>query len=143
MQDTTLITKIARAFPVDPRPTRDMILYEGAYRGDEELEEIQEFFADRPWNSIAPGDVFRFRHALSFFSPQTFVYFTPAWMTCSLQDEEVVDTAPENLMGILAEANPDQWTQEEKCVICEWLVHFSGRSLMEIYAQAMTNFGCD
>lgn len=125
MSTLSLLSQIDTAFPAAVPPSREDVLYEGAYRGDPELEEIREFFGGRRWNSITPSDVFRFRHALSFFSPSALAYFTAAWMTSALQDEEVVDTAIEDLVGALEKADADLWTREQRNAICDWIEHFS------------------
>jgi hypothetical protein len=142
MDIQSLNTRIAAAFPAEPTPARDQVLYHGAYPGESELEEIKEFFACRPWSSITPKDIFDFRHALSFFSPSTLAYYTAAWMTCSLQDERRVDTAIEDLAGALGGADPGLWTQEQRSVICEWLLHFRRVPLKAVFEKAVANLGC-
>jgi hypothetical protein len=145
METESLIDRIARVFPVAPIPDQGAILYEGAYRGESELEEIKAFFGGRAWNSITPRDVFRFRHALSFFSPTTFAYFSAAWMTCSLMDEGAVDTAIDNLVATLAEADPDLWTPGQRSVICAWLDHFDTVDLPSAkshFESALRHLGC-
>jgi hypothetical protein len=144
METIDLMRMIAAAFPVEPVPGPSEILYEGAYPGETELEEIKSFFGGRPWNRVTPPDVFRFRHALSFFSPSAFAYFTPAWMTCSLLDEGAVDTGVENLVSAIGQAeNP--WTQEQRMAICEWLRHFDTvdlESARSDFAVALSKVGC-
>src|SRR5213592_3725227 len=124
MSISSLITRIASAFPTEPTPLKEDVLYKGAYSRDPELEEIEKFFGSRSWNSITPTDVFRFRHALSFFSPSALAYYTAAWMTCALLDDEAVDTAIEDLVGTLGKADLNLWTNEQRIAICEWLMHF-------------------
>jgi hypothetical protein len=70
----SLIRRIRDVFPIAQIPSKDAILYKGAYANDEELEEIKSFFENRTWQSITPIEIFRFRHALSFFSPTALVY---------------------------------------------------------------------
>jgi hypothetical protein len=142
MNADTLIARIAEAFPTVPTPTKDTVLYEGAYPGESELEEIRVFFGGRAWNSLTPQDIFRFRHALSFFSPLAFAYYAPAWMTCSLLEQRTVDTAVENLTGALGEADRSLWTQEQQFLICRWLFHFSRVSLRPVFDKAVANLGC-
>jgi hypothetical protein len=142
MDNRSLITRIANAFPVEPSPTKENVLYKGAYSGDPELEEIRDYFGARPWKSLAPIDVFHFRHALSFLSPLALAYFTPAWMTCSLADEATVDTAIQDLTGTLGRADPSLWTQEQRSLICEWLVHFRAVPLKPELEKAAKHLGC-
>ena len=128
-----LITEITDAFPVDPVPEAGEILYneqpgyKGSFPAEDELQEIKSFFGNRPWNSISPHDVFRFRHALSFFSCRAFAYYTAAWIVCSLQDSEAVDTADTDLLFELTRKSPDCWTEKQQQVICKWLTHFRGQ----------------
>ena len=131
MSTSALIPRIASAFPTEPVPQPGDILYneETTYKGsfpvDSELAEIKSFFGNRRWDLVTPQDVFQFRHALSFFSKSALAYYTAAWMTCALLDDEAVDTAIENLVSKLGKANPNLWTQEQRQVICEWLIHFN------------------
>jgi hypothetical protein len=125
MSISTLITRIASAFPTEPTPSSEDVLYKGAYARDPELEEIKAFFGSRTWNSLTPADVFHFRHALSFFSSSALAYYAAAWMTCALLDDDAVDTAIEDLVSTLGKADPNLWTQEQRLAICEWLVHFN------------------
>jgi hypothetical protein len=138
----SLIARIAEAFPADRPPAKGGVLYEGAYPGESELEEIKEFFGSRPWNSITPDDVFNFRHALSFFSPLALAYYTPAWMMCSLLDKKAVDTGIEDLAGALESADATIWTREQRKVICEWLVYFRQVPLKTVVEKAAANLGC-
>lgn len=146
MDSATLTKRIAVTFPVERIPSGEDILYEGAYLGESELEEIKLFFGGRNWNSVSPADVFRFRHALSFFSPLALAYYTAAWMTCALLDEDAVDTAIENLVSVLGRADPNLWTQEQRLVICEWLAHFNVSNLPSFkqdFEKAANNLGCN
>ena len=124
MQAAPLLKQIADAFPPEPVPGRDEILHAGALAGESEVEEIRAFFAGRPWSSVTPPDIFRFRHALSFFSPRALAYYTAAWMTCALLDEDAVDTAIEDLVGTAERVEPDLWTRDQKAAILGWLLHF-------------------
>jgi hypothetical protein len=145
MESATLIKRIVAAFPVERIPIGNDILYEGAYPGESELEEIRLFFGGRAWNSVTPSDVFCFRHALSFFSPAALAYYTAAWMTCALQDDNAVDTAIENLVSCLGRADPNLWTQEQRLVICQWLVRFNVSNLAsskQDFEKAAANLGC-
>lgn len=144
METIDLIRMIAAAFPVEPVQGPSEVLFEGAYPGESEHEEIKSFFGGRPWNCVTPEDVFRFRHALSFFSPSAFAYFTPAWMTCSLLDEGAVDTGIENLVSAIGRRE-NCWTQEQRRAICEWLHHFNTVDLESVrtdFAVALSKVGC-
>ena len=146
MNDSSLKAQIASAFAAERPPFKEDVLYKGAYGGDPELEEIENFFGGRLWNSITPSDVFRFRHALSFFSPSALAYYTPAWMTCALVDDEAVDTAIEDLVGTFGETSPNLWTKEQRLAICEWLRHFYDSDLPTLkqrFDKAMNNMGCN
>jgi hypothetical protein len=127
MTPDTLIAQISNAFPQNPAPSDKTLLYEGAYPGESELEEIKSFFAFRPWNSVTAQDVFRFRHALPLFSPSARAYFTAAWMTASLQDEDAVDTGTEDLISNLGRSDPKIWTADQRAAICQWLAYFKTR----------------
>lgn len=145
METSLLVKEIANAFPTEPKPADEELLYEGAYHGESELEEIKQFFRCRAWNSITPSDIFRFRHALSFFSESALVYYTAAWLTCSLLDEEAVDTAIENVVDVFGEVDPNRWTEKQRLVICEWLNHFNNVDLPSVkrsFEKAAKNFGC-
>jgi len=117
----SLIERIEAEFPEHESPGWDEVLYEGHYKNDPELEEIRQFFAGRSWRTVTPQDVFRFRHALSFFSAKAFVYFTPAWMRCCLLDVEAVDTAVDDLVWDLERKDPELWSEGQRRTICEWL----------------------
>jgi hypothetical protein len=143
METQSLIADIARAFPPAPAPNKEKVLYAGAYSGDPELEEITEFFGGRPWTAIGPKDVFRFRHALSFFSPSAFAYYIAGWMTCSLVAENEVDTAIEDLVYDLGRVDANLWTRQQRCAICAWLLHFKDVPLKERLQSAITNLGCE
>jgi hypothetical protein len=128
-----LIRRIAEVFPVQPIPDRSEILPPDAYK-DPDWERIKDFFGGRPWTAITPQDVFRFRDALSAFSAKAFAYFAAAWMTCSLLDEEAVDTAIEDLIFSIARAHRSTgrrdvnlWSDEQKAVICEWIKYFEAK----------------
>ncbi|HXB59231.1 MAG TPA: DUF6714 family protein [Candidatus Acidoferrales bacterium] len=142
MKNDTLIKRILEVFPVDPPPSKEDVLYAGAYPGESELEEIKQFFGDRPWNAITPANVFNFRFALSFFSPPALAYYTPAWMTCSLIDEVAVDTAIDDLVSTFGRTDPKLWSQAQREVICAWLDHFKesepefGKNRFEIVKKA-------
>jgi hypothetical protein len=146
METIDLMRMIAAAFPVEPVPGPSEILYEGAYPGESELEEIKSFFGGRPWNRVTPQDVFRFRHALSFFSHSAFSYFTPAWMTSSLLDQAAVDTGIEDLVGALGRREIS-WTKDQRRAICEWL-HYSQLNIEDLesvrrdFAVALSKVSC-
>lgn len=149
MNTSSLIKGIAAAFPTEPIPQPGEILYneEAAYQGsfpvDSELAEIKDFFGNRRWDSVTSRDVFRFRHALSFFSKRAFAYFAPAWMTCCLFDEVGVDTADSNLAGSLVRrADQDLWTQAQQHIICEWLSYFGNDPFDEGFREAIDKLGC-
>lgn len=125
MQAEILLKQIRDAFPTSPIPSEAEILYEGAYRGESELEEIRLFFGNRAWNIVTPQDVFRFRHALSFFSSSAFAYFSAAWMSAAIQDTEAVDTGVEDLVHAITRVDPRIWKPDQRTAICEWLTHFS------------------
>jgi hypothetical protein len=146
MEAASLIKLIADAFPVEPIPAKDDILYNGAYPEESELEEIKLFSGGRAWNSVTPGDVFRFRHALPCYSPRALTYYTAAWMTCSLLDEEAVDTGIEDLVSAFERVKVNLWTQAQRSIICQWLIHFQDTgspSLKKRFEQAAENLGCD
>jgi len=105
MDPAQLMAQIVAAFPLDPRPTLDEIIFKGTYCGDEE-KEIRLFFNSLPWTSVTPQDVFRFRHALPLFSRSALVYFSAAWMATGLIDRHAVDTGIEDLISNLNRANP-------------------------------------
>lgn len=85
------------------------------------------FFGNRRWDLLKPNDVFNFRHALSFFSELALSYYSAAWMTCAVLNEDAVDTAIEDLVGILQEADPKLWTSDQRDVIQDWLSYFRER----------------
>ncbi|MGD1086711.1 MAG: hypothetical protein ABSA47_18390 [Verrucomicrobiota bacterium] len=142
MEKSHLIKRIAEVFPVAPIPSKEAVLYEGAYPGESEHEEIKEFFGGRAWNRITPNDVFNFRHALSSFSPAALAYYTAAWMMCCLMDEKTTDTATEDLVGTLSRADANRWTEEQRRIICEWLAYFKDVPLKKRFEEATKNFGC-
>lgn len=129
-----LIQWIAQVFPVQPIPDRSEILPPDAYK-DPDRDRIKDFFGGRAWTEVTPQDVFRFRDALSTFSAKAFAYFAASWMTCSLLDEEAVDTGMEDLIFEIATAREDQerrravdsWSEEQKAVICEWIKYFEAK----------------
>ena len=90
-------------------------------------QEVRNFFAGRPWNSVTPQDIFRFRHALPLFSPSALAYFAAAWMTGALQDEDAVDTGIEDLISNLERSDPGSWTSIQRAAICAWLAYFKTR----------------
>ena len=130
MSTSSLIARIASAFPLEPAPQPEDILYneEAGYTGsfpvDSELAEIKAFFGNRRWNAVTPQDVFHFRHALSFFSKSALAYHTAGWMTCCLVDAAAVDTAIEDLVYTFGKADANLWTRKQRQAICEWWTHF-------------------
>ena len=154
MEKENLIRRIAEVFPVQPIPDSTEIVPPGAYK-DPEREEFSEFFGGRSWTSITPRDVFRFRLALCVFSEKAFAYFTPSWMTCSLLDEEGVDTAITDLVWRIAGAHRslvrrdlNLWSAEQKAVICDWIRYFEAKYIdSELFQEdckaARRNLGCD
>ncbi len=145
MEARDLVALIATVFPSEPTPARGQVLYQGAYPGESEIEQVAEFFGNRRWGSVTTHDVFRFRHALPFFSPQALAYFTPAWMIASLLDENGVDTAIEDLVSNLEEADPNLWTQAQRAAICAWLNYFEPvrpGGLKARFQKVAQRFGC-
>jgi len=142
MSRQDLLRQIANAFSSSTPPAATGVLYEGAYSGDPELEEIKLFFGGREWQSITPSDVFRFRHALSFFSDCALAYYAPAWMSCSLLDADAVDTAIEDLAGTLGRKDPSLWTHEQRRAICNWLTQMRSIPLAPTLELALRKFGC-
>jgi hypothetical protein len=142
MTASILIAQVASVFPIESPPAKEEILYEGAYSGDSELDEIRDFFGGRIWTSITPDDVFRFRHAVDFFSESALIYYTPAWMTCGLLDEEAVDTGNEDLVRALKKMRLNAWTKTQEQAILEWLIYFRDRSpliFQDTFEQAINN----
>ena len=121
MDSGFLLARIAEAFPPIPAPYAAELLGETSYpAGESELQEIQEFFANRPWSDVTPADVFRFRLALPLFSWRALAYYSAAWMTCCLQDYDAVDTAPDDMIFNFERADPNLWTRNQRCVISLW-----------------------
>lgn len=143
MNSELLAKRIANVFSTKPIHWKDDdILYADAYKNDEELEEIKGFFQNRSWESITPMEIFRFRHALSFFSPKALVYYMPAWLTNSLLDRDTVDTAVEDVSSILASGDASLWTQPQRAVLCDWLIHFKNCLLEKNFEMALSKLGC-
>lgn len=150
MSTSSLIARIASAFPLEPAPQPEDILYneEAGYTGsfpvDSELAEIKAFFGNRRWDAVTPQDVFQFRHALSFFSKSALAYHTAGWMTCCLLDAAAVDTGIEDLVDIFGKADAHLWTRKQRQAICEWLTHFDVSQLpssKSAFERATKNMG--
>jgi len=143
MSSQDLLRQIADAFSQSAAPGEGDVLYAGAYSGDPELEEIKLFFGRREWQSIMPWDVFRFRHALSFFSDSALAYYAPAWISCSLLDEDTVDTAIEDLVATLGRKDASLWTDEQRRAICVWLAEIRSIPDAKILELALRKLGCN
>lgn len=146
MNAPPIIASIAKAFPAEPIPPSEAVLYEEAYQGESELEEIKAFFGGRPWNTISPENIFRFRHALPLFSNRAFTYYAAAWMTCGILNPEAVDTGCEDLLTNLARKDVGIWNKEQRRAICLWLNYCKPdwpKGIKERYEEAARKFGCE
>ncbi len=56
-------------------------------------EGIHDFFTGREWSSLSPVEVRKHVAALSFFTPEAFCYYLPAFMLAELLDAETADVA--------------------------------------------------
>jgi hypothetical protein len=142
MNAESLIKTIATVFPVANPPGANMVLYDGAYSGNADLNSIKSFFDSRVWNSVTTADVFHFRDAPSLFSKQALVYFLPAYLTASVSDPGGVDTAVEGLAGVLGSCESSLWSKEQRSAICEWLKLFRSELLEARFIAAESNFQC-
>jgi len=64
-----------------------------------ECEEIQDFFAGRPWTEFDDIPALRYHSdALHLFAPLAFVYYLPAFIRATLRDSKSADLIPDTIV---------------------------------------------
>jgi len=70
-------------------------------------EGIHDFFTGREWSSLSPVEVRKYVAALSFFTPEAFCYYLPAFMLAELLDAETADVAGQFVVYAFAKPQPN------------------------------------
>jgi len=96
--------QIERAFERTPAPQGRLVetLFDD--------EGVSDYFRGRTWRGHAVKDLRYHEVALSFFTPEAFRYFLPAFMLASIDDPEAADVIPDGILFHLsAPDDPHQW----------------------------------
>jgi hypothetical protein len=82
---------ITEAFRDTPRPT-------GKLTDTYDDEGVEAYFAGRPWSGHDVASLRRHSAAMSFFTPEAFRYYLPAFMLAELADPETADIIGESIV---------------------------------------------
>jgi len=91
MNTEELKTLIKKAFKDTPYPV-------GKLTDTYDDEGVSEFFAGKQWENLNAPDLRKHDVALSFFEPEAFRYFLPAFMLAELSDPETADVIGESIV---------------------------------------------
>ncbi|MBX3064694.1 MAG: hypothetical protein KF726_17055 [Anaerolineae bacterium] len=107
MQETELITQINEAFPKQPIPTDDEIVYDnsGFYL---DVEEFRNDLKGNAWDTLPLTVVIHHRDDLPFLSPKGFAYYLPLFLQAVVQHPAKTDSLEENLVFLLGKKE-DSW----------------------------------
>jgi hypothetical protein len=96
--------QIERAFESTPAPQGQLVetLFDD--------EGVSDYFRGRTWRGHAVKDLRYHDVALSFFTPEAFRYFLPAFMLATIDDPETADIIPQGILFHLSTPDdPHQW----------------------------------
>ena len=106
--------QIEAAFAGTPAPTGAIV----ATLSDD--EDVSDYFRGRSWRGHAVKDLRYHSVALSYFTPQAFRYFLPAFMLASIEDPEGADIIPQGIVYHLATPDdPHQWERISQFTVAE------------------------
>lgn len=115
---------IRDAFSRTPRPT-------GMLTNTYDDEGAHEYFTGRDWDGHNPHQIRLQQAALSFFTPQAFRYYLPAFMLAELKDHEAADVVgeyvvykfgpPEDYWRPFHQARLELLAQEEKHAVLTFI----------------------
>lgn len=73
-------------------------------------EGVSEYFTGKKWETLNISDLRKHYVALSFFEPQAFRYFLPAFMLAELTDPETADVIGQSIVFHFSKPN-DYWVE--------------------------------
>lgn len=103
MSQSELLDLIEAAFPEASRPISGT-LSEATY----DDEGTNSFFGGTDWRAHSTDALREHAASLSFFTPEAFRYYLPAFLVCSIRDPEKADVIPE---GIVSKLDRDRQEQ--------------------------------
>jgi len=113
-----LLQELDAAFGELPIPTDDNIVYDNTgYHL--ECNEIRRRFRSRHWRDFDLAELVEHVDALSFFTPEAFRFYLPAFVRASIQDYLGSDQIPQRVLWALAPPSvpmPKARTPNQPCV---------------------------
>jgi hypothetical protein len=96
-----LLQNIDEAFSSVPTPTSDNLVYDNS-EYNLECKRIKEKFNGTHWRDLSIADLQGQSAALSFFSPDAFRFFLPAFLRVSILDYQRSDVIPDSIVSDLS-----------------------------------------
>jgi hypothetical protein len=119
-----LRSRIVEAFPLAPIPEAPLLrTYDD--------ENIIPTFLGRPWDSFTTRELRDHSAAISFLTSSAFAYYLPAFLTATLDDPEIADIIPDNLLFKFAASSEAadvarRLTSAQRRVVADFFVAYVG-----------------
>lgn len=95
-----LVQQIIAAFSERRYPGDGHLVYDTSGQ-HLECDQIARAFEGKHWNSLSPSFIFSHNSALSFFSPEAFRYYLPAFLLAAITDIDAADIAVDSTISNL------------------------------------------